>query len=505
MSFCLSPVASSASARRALLSLSLGVCRGADSVGMEHFAFNRTPLARPDLVMRANAIHGDNARLHRKLISGLPVTIAAIGTSNVVRGGCSDWQHLGRCYRKSSSLSDGLPRPWLLQAFTAMNRTWPHPGHRLINHGVYASGPEGPSTCLNQFVPEDVDAVIIGYADRCDQRIVFRNSTFGLELEATVRQLLLRPDSPTLVMWNFWKAKSYWCRQPGQKVGPQHPCSYHMTCEIEMNELAMFYGISAISFRNAFFLDTRDRRVRKQLAAYKLRNYPVKDFTVDDGGHFDFLLGDMLAAEILFSWIARASLAHSGPKVWALPQPTTRLDLVPQQWYTSKQQTGALKAMVPALCYSFEDDFYGTVAPPVVLQSESPGFEFIQYEYGHSGEQKVKPGWIANRTGSRLRVALVKGGSRMVSVGYLRSWASKARFMISCVPPCSCSESRIETKSLRRITEGVKITKYSPFFRVESPSEMVACNIDLTVTKPDKQRFKFIALRVSITANGSYA
>ena len=476
-------------------------------MGIEHFAFNRTPTARPDLLMRANAIHGDNARLHRKLIAGLPVTIAAIGTSNVVRGGCSDWQHLGRCYRKSSSLSDtGLPRPWLLQAFTAMNRTWPHPGHRLINHGIYASGPEGPSTCLNQFVPDDVDAVVIGYGDRCDQRAMVRNSTFGLELESLIRQLLLRPDSPSLVLWNFWKYKSFWCRKPGQRVGAQWPCSYHSSCEIEMNDLAVYYGISVSSFRNAFFSETNDKRVRKKMDAYKLTRYPAQSFTVDQGGHFDFNLGDQLAAEILFDWIARAAIAHSGPKGWALPQPTTRLDLVPHSWYNFKQQMEVqqITAVPPSTCYSFEDDFQGTVAQPVVLPSESHGFEFIRYEYGQSGEQKLKPGWVANQTGSRLRVTVADGGSRFVSVGYLRSWTSKARFMITCVPPCSCTESTMSTTSMNRMTDGVKITKYSPFFHVNAPSEGTLCNLDLTVTKPNDQRFKFIALRVSRSAMGSY-
>ena len=149
---------------------------------------------------------GSATRLHRKLATGLPITLAAIGSSNVVRGGCEEWQESKCSHPKYTNRSqvDGTKRGWLIQAFEAVNATWPHPKHKLVNRALMATGPDGFNGCLNSFVPDDADAVLVGFADMCrvhtDRTF---NSSFGLGLERIVRQLSARNDPPSVVLWNF--------------------------------------------------------------------------------------------------------------------------------------------------------------------------------------------------------------------------------------------------------------------------------------------------------------
>jgi len=54
---------------------------------------------------------------------------------------------------------DGTLSGWLVQLFEAINTTWPHPGHRLVNSGMMATGPDAYVHCLNTYVPEKADLV----------------------------------------------------------------------------------------------------------------------------------------------------------------------------------------------------------------------------------------------------------------------------------------------------------------------------------------------------------
>ena len=66
-----------------------------------------------------------------------------------------------------------------------------------------ATGPEAFVRCLNLFVPEQADAVVLSFADMCaavnadgtpETVRQTLNSTFGWSLESIVRSLLLRPE-----------------------------------------------------------------------------------------------------------------------------------------------------------------------------------------------------------------------------------------------------------------------------------------------------------------------
>ena len=90
-------------------------------------AFNRDPLV-PRILLDRGSDLGDTSRLQRKLLAGQPVTLAALGSSNVVRGGCQLWQDparlkCGHPKHTNRSADDGTAQGWLLQGFEALNAT----------------------------------------------------------------------------------------------------------------------------------------------------------------------------------------------------------------------------------------------------------------------------------------------------------------------------------------------------------------------------------------------
>ena len=86
-------------------------------------ALGRKTLLSPAQLERGMFL-GESSRLQRKLRLGQPVTLAAIGASNTVRGGCQEWQG-GKCAqpRYTERDADGSPHGWLLQTLEALNRT----------------------------------------------------------------------------------------------------------------------------------------------------------------------------------------------------------------------------------------------------------------------------------------------------------------------------------------------------------------------------------------------
>jgi hypothetical protein len=98
---------------------------------------------------------GDHGRLRAALQASRPMVLAALGSSNTVRGGCEQWQ-ASKCSNKKYTAEDprtGRPRGWLLQAWRRINDAWPHASSRLVNSALMATGPEGFARCTNAYVP----------------------------------------------------------------------------------------------------------------------------------------------------------------------------------------------------------------------------------------------------------------------------------------------------------------------------------------------------------------
>ena len=76
-----------------------------DYRAVHQLAFHRSPLLDQHALHAATPILGNVERLRRKLQNREPVTIAAIGSSNVVRGGCQEWQNLKCSHPKYTNRS----------------------------------------------------------------------------------------------------------------------------------------------------------------------------------------------------------------------------------------------------------------------------------------------------------------------------------------------------------------------------------------------------------------
>lgn len=114
--------------------------------------------------------------LLEKLDAGEPITVAAVGSSVVQ-------DHGGAFHSSLAALRAAVPSPhpyiyggatgsggpdwvqtgWLTYFMRAVNATWPHPGHLLVNAGRGGATPAAIANgmCVEQSLPETADLIII--------------------------------------------------------------------------------------------------------------------------------------------------------------------------------------------------------------------------------------------------------------------------------------------------------------------------------------------------------
>jgi len=391
-----------------------------------------------------------------------------------VRGGCEPWQ-LSRCaIQRYTALDDhGNPKGWLLQAWRAVNRTWPHADNRLVNSGLMATGPEGFARCTNAYVPDDADAVLLAFADICEPdgesaHATLTNSSFGVALEAIVRTLLARPWPPSIVLFNTFPWMSSSCA----------PCAYTQMCDGALSELASYYHLSVVSMRGPLFR-----------AAFQREGpffYPK--WTTDDGRHLDLGLGDRLAAELLFHWARRAASTEAPPAAGTLTggwladgDPLS--DLRPRP-------TRAEALAMPAACYSFDETFGGRVSQPHVLSTLSHGWHWV--ELAPNG--KRKPGYVTTEVGARLVIDSLASVTHRVALGYLRTYSSTAVTRVVCVLPCRCAS--LDLSAAAPGGQRTSTTAFSEPLAVRVPRARLHSSCHLELRLVTNGSFKFISLQV---------
>lgn len=440
---------------------------------------------------------GDSSHLRRKLRSGGAVTLAAIGASNTVRGGCEAWQG-GKCAsaRYTARDADGSPQGWLLQAFEALNHSWPVVAtpataasaaegeptsrHRLVNRAMMATGPEAFASCVRDYVPDDVDALLVGFADMCaaigeDGRPETvretLNSTFFWSLEAIVRSLRSRPRPPAIVLFNIFKWTDFWLGSGST------PVRFSQGCDAAMTELAQFYRLSSLSMRSSLWHDVHPTRA--SAADEQLRSFRWQRWTTDGGRHLDLGRGDRMAAEMVHHWLRRVAAAE-------LPDAAPPLH---QMRWLSEHRSGAAVPSGRASCFSFDDSFGGVIGQPRVVQAA--GWARVDWVRGAGGRtQKLKPGYVATQRGAQLLLDTQRSGEMVLRVGYLKTHNSSATARLSCAPPCACT-----AQSLRaRAVSNTATTQMSSPLSAMAPLS-ATCNLQLELLT-DAQPFKFIVLQV---------
>lgn len=452
-------------------------------------AFQRSARLTAAQLERGVVSVGGASRARRKLRLGRPVMLAAIGSSNAVRGGCEERQG-GKCTQKR------FRNGWLIESFQALNRSFPHAGHRLVNSALMATGPEGFVNCLSSHVPPEADIVILAFADICwpsedinPPASISPEGTTLPAMEAIVRGLLLRrPEPPAIVIYNHFSHHNWNCLDN---------CAFGNSCDAAFGELARYYHVSTVSVRDALWHDATSGDEHR---------FSWSSWTRDHGKHL-LPLGNKYSAELLHGWLTRA-VSRSAPDAFpafetaawlfnksALFGPSKSGDPPP---FASRDKPDAFGA----LCTSFDDSFGGRVPEPRIVRAQA--WSRTTTEVGMSGERKLKPGYSATQRGALLVVDTLSSG-RWFQVGYLRS-TSHAVAEVSCRAPCTC-----ETLTLRaRSTELAATTAFSaphPFAVSRSAAAGVTagderpasrdsgCQLLLQLVS-DGERFKFIALQV---------
>ena len=95
--------------------------------------------------------------LFEKLHAGQPITIGVLGASVGQNGGCLD-QPGKRCMTMSGV--DGRQSGFAVRLLRHINRTWPHPHHRINNSALDGTGAEHAAHCIVGHMPETLDLVI---------------------------------------------------------------------------------------------------------------------------------------------------------------------------------------------------------------------------------------------------------------------------------------------------------------------------------------------------------
>ena len=454
------------------------------------YAFNRSGALRPQQLERGVALLGDGSRLRRKLRSGLPVTIAAIGASNVQRGGCQDWQKPTRCAMPDIAGADpktGLARGWLLQAFQAINRTWPHPRHRLVNSAVGAQHPQSFTTCFNKHVPMDADAVMLGFAEFCRGKnhlapfTVQSSTNFFQSIETMTRLALSRDDPPAVMLFVH---KRFGCGKH------QSYCGYEAGCDTMLMQLAQWYRVSLVSLRNAMYLDADAQVVKDTETGVERRNpYFHKFWTIDQGLHFDLGFGDRIAAELVYGWVRRMTERSAPDSGRSLS------GVMPRQLSKVAQASFS-----HSICFDFADkrmdgtnrtqwDAFHRAPEPVVRRSD--GWVQVGWDDGMTNGQltrKWKPGMKALDRDATLEVDTTQAGRGRVRVGYLQTYSSHAKARLTCLAPCACASSILKANTATR-TSTIKFSSWVNF------SSTQPCVLRLQL-ETHNESFKFSALQV---------
>jgi hypothetical protein len=207
----------------------------------------------------------------RRLEAGRPVTLAVLG------GSISAGSTLGVHHRNGAWLWHGRLFQWI-------NRTWPHAGHRWFNGAVPASTPAYIDGCLDFHLPRSADLVLIEYT---------LNTLDWREYERLLRRALAYPRRPAILLISTFKQWSFphrlgeppmddrtaaaaEIRRAGGKARtlPNEPrsssrqriggadgdptsggtfSSFDFEPEGAVLLLAQYYGVAALSMRNALF------------------------------------------------------------------------------------------------------------------------------------------------------------------------------------------------------------------------------------------------------------
>eukprot|EP00884_Botryococcus_braunii_P008548 jgi/Botrbrau1/17695/Bobra.0166s0119.1 len=195
-------------------------------------AFENDTTMSPAAYMRG-VVQGEPGRLGRalrKLVTGQPVKVVLLGGSVAVGMGVVD---------RNNSFASLLAK-WF-QSF----KTITGDNVQFINSAVAATTSSYASQCVDDFVPSDTDIVFLEYALN-DWEVVDSAKVSWMDnyqrrgYERLIRKISAFPNAPAIILTHWWSP-------------PHFNYSFWNVAEDQFDTMAKYYGLSSISFRNAYY------------------------------------------------------------------------------------------------------------------------------------------------------------------------------------------------------------------------------------------------------------
>ena len=392
--------------------------------------------------------------LVRRLDAGLPITVVALGSSIVAGAGCFNppeqlLQHVHRVRERSNPSAcappQGKPRGWLGAVLSAVNATWPHPEHLLVNLGQPAVDLANYARrwCFTGTLPNNVDLFIVeqhGGAKEAGllvEQLFIQLATHGRERRRPPAFLFLSASFAVEPWSTPDEERMSQCLRSGCADATAN-CSDFRTAwftpgttstlgnaaEDAHGAVMHMYGFSEISIRSLLVGATRDRLFNMSSPC------ALAHLFYSDGIHPSttggLLFADLLIKHLKESVAFAAEVAASGQHhLHVLRLPAAPLH--DGAWHTPLRR-----------CYDVET----SVDLPVVNDSTT-GWRWVVEQAAHG--EYVKPGWISQqdagvlsvRFSTVLRPNAISENVTLV-VQYLTTYEHIGNATVACTAGCSC-------------------------------------------------------------------
>ncbi|KAK9861685.1 hypothetical protein WJX84_001496 [Apatococcus fuscideae] len=200
--------------------------------------FNHALLLDPEMQQLSISNTGSRARLDRalqKLREGKPVGVGISGGSITIGTGTKIFNEDGFFGRIVS---------WI-------NATYPHPDHTFVNGGMGGSTSGYMAQCIERYLPSlsDMDIIFLEF-DLQDPYVplIPLDNPVRRGYEQMLRKLLSQPQAPAVVEIHFWAPNS-----PHVPPGSSKGVSFYHNSQAELDTLAAYYRVPALSLRNAIY------------------------------------------------------------------------------------------------------------------------------------------------------------------------------------------------------------------------------------------------------------
>jgi lysophospholipase L1-like esterase len=310
----------------------------------------------PELLARAASVPfdftGRLARVASAMVAGAPVVATVLGGSN-------------------SGTTAARKGNWWQLAMLLLKQAHPQSNVTVLDRSTGGSGSAWMELCLSQYVSNPTELVLVEYAIN-DNPIAPLNSDATRALERLVRRLLALPLRPAVLFVNLF--------QFGAGGNGGNP--FYNTAEHRFNEVAKYYGLPAISLRNALWPALHASKVGFHLA--------ISDFMRDDT-HLNSL-GQRYAAQVVWGHI-RAALAVANTQRVHAPLPTNAL---PPPMFTGFTLRESTPNALPNVASPSDSCYLGSSLKALVSHPPSQGWNWT-IEYSASGA--AKPGYVCHGNG----------------------------------------------------------------------------------------------------------